>query len=114
MPASFPVQRPDGSTSVGARFEVVVREERAALDAHAARWMSSFGVDPLDALQALPFVEPVHGSLVEVVFEGRADNRLWKDALVAFRSGVPDDAGTFLGFRDRVADRMHPASALTS
>jgi len=53
----------------------------------------------------------VSDSVVEVAFDSGAENRFWKDAMVAFVSNVPDDAGEFVGFYDRVAGRMHSAAS---
>jgi hypothetical protein len=89
-------------------------DARRELNEYAESWPHSFSVDPLEALSVLPTVQDISASVVEVVFEGHADNRLWKDALVAFMSRVPSGAGEFLGFYDRVGGRMHPASVITT
>jgi hypothetical protein len=59
-----------------------------------------------------PFIEECGEGTVEVVFEVRAGSRLWKDLVVDLVKGVPADAGTFVGFNDRVLGRLHPASAV--
>jgi hypothetical protein len=77
------------------------------LDAYVSRWPATFGIDPLEALTTYPTVVEVSEALVEVIFEGRSDNRLCKDAMVAFMHNLPEDAGEFAGFYDRVGGRMH-------
>jgi len=83
---------------------------RELLDDYVSSWPAAFGIDPLEALTTYPAVEEVSEALVEVVFEGRPDNRLWKDAMVSFMHGLPDGAGEFAGFYDRVGGRLHPGS----
>jgi hypothetical protein len=107
MPAIFASKRPDGTTSLGARLDVSRGRARELLDDYVSRWPATFGMDPLEALTTYPAVEEVSEALVEVVFEGRSDNRSWKDAMVAFMHNLPDDAGEFAGFYDRVGGRMH-------
>ena len=80
------------------------------LEGYVSAWPTTCPGDPLKGLAALPSVESVSDSELEVVFEGRADNRLWKDLAVGFVTGIPDGCGEFVGFYDRVARRMHPAS----
>lgn len=65
----------------------------------------------LDELSQEPYLAERTGGLIDVVFEGKAGSRLWKDVLVAFVHDVPTVAGlTRECFYDLVAGRPHAGS----
>jgi hypothetical protein len=89
MEQLLPLARPDGSTSVGVRFDVGAEGALHVLESYNVEWRRSAHPALLTPLATPPTVEEVSASLVDVVFDGR-DRRAgrtqpWRSPL-AFRS----------------------------
>jgi hypothetical protein len=109
----FPRRRDDGSFTIRVRFSSlecagVVRDVVASwID----RKIHQDDVDLLRDFSRFPHVEVARSAQVDVVFDGRADSRMWKDWMVQLTAELrsrPGLSSSFVGFWDDEAGSFHP------
>ncbi|MGH9286234.1 MAG: hypothetical protein ACRD0M_11270 [Acidimicrobiales bacterium] len=107
----FPPRREDGSAEVAADFRASLEDARSAVDGSVAeRHRLLEGVDTSPDLGDEPRIAPSAEGF-RVLFKIRPGSRRWRDWAVALVSGITDQLGpgSFVGFFDTVAGRMHAA-----
>jgi len=110
----FPTKRPDGTCSVSARFYLSSPDVLEVVEREVHEWVSSNRTAMDQDPRSLPRVNPLPDERVEVIFEGTADSRRWKDWMVhmthRFTVASRIDGLSFECFYDLVGDEAHPAS----
>jgi len=104
----WPTKRADGSVSVAARFDVSDPDGFDSVRRCVARWLAEkaeAGVEIGRDLSMPPQTAILDMSKIEVVFDGRAGSRMWKDWLVDLTREITAsvDGVRFEGFQDRVS-----------
>jgi hypothetical protein len=109
----WPVEKDDGSVSVGGRVATAGGAETLdALRRFVAEWNAEHATVVGRDLSTPPYIEPVDGGTVEVVFDGRPNNKMWRDWMVVVTRALDEsDRFEVLGFNDRVSGRFRPHSA---
>jgi hypothetical protein len=81
-------------------MSVADEASRASLEEYVRLWPPTYagvhGIDARDELSAAPHVVRRAADTFDVVFDGRAGSRLWKDLMVHLlrpRSGAPSATG---------------------
>jgi hypothetical protein len=115
MAANFPVRDGDGNFVIAARFSHSTSSPPASLEEilTAAITRMEAGGAPAFANQFrhLPVEEWQDDKMLDVVFEGRAESRVWKDWVVALLQELQaaESGLRFEGFIDRISGRFHPS-----
>jgi hypothetical protein len=76
------------------------------------RMASGLGIDLMLTLSRQPYLADRGNGLVDVVFEGRPDSKLWRDWMVSFARYIEETVPGMQrqGFWDLVANKPNPAS----
>ena len=112
----WPDKNEDGSVSVAVRFEASGIDPYALLGDEIRSWSERLRterkVDLTTSLSKSPYVMRSGEATVDVVFEGRAGSRRWRDWLVSFTRHMEDVHPEMrrVGFWDLVGQRPNPAS----
>jgi len=110
----WPQKRSDGTVSVAVRFVKARPGIADSIGLCLVDWLeakASAGVNVLEDLLGPPTLEPCAAdqTCVEVVFEGRPENRRWRDWLVEFTHVARSLDGVQVdGFHDKVSGVVRP------
>lgn len=113
----WPRKADDGSVRVAVRLSATP-DQREALEGLLAEWVKQISVRaPLsDSLQRSPYMVPRSNDEVDIVFESRPGNRLWRDWLVSLSADIDEKKPDIRrrGFWDLISGEPNPASIRTS
>jgi len=106
----WPKRGVDGTVSVAVRVAVGGAEVADAVRLFVAEWIAEKAAVLARDLVTPPYVEVAGEGTVEVVFDGRSDNGMWKDWMVALTGdlGRSVEGVQVLGFNDRVSEHFRP------
>lgn len=113
MAARFPARNLDGTFTIAARFRSSTNHPRASVAAILAGAIARREADGAPAFasefQGPPIEEWQDQEILDVVFHGRAESRVWKDWVVVLIQELeaPEYGLRFEGFIDRVTGRRH-------
>lgn len=109
----WPKKRPDGTVLVAARFKVSVPRGYESVSDAVSQWVAgkaTAGADISRDLIGSPQTIIVDDNTIDVVFNGRADSRIWRDWLVDFTREVLASLhdARLDGFYDQVSGVFRP------
>ena len=102
--------------SVAVRYWLARHEARDDLKQQLDAWLhvmtAELGIDLQSRLAELPYVVDRGSQSVDVVFNGAAGSKLWRDWMVSFARFIDDNAPDLSreGIWDLVGDQPNPAS----
>jgi hypothetical protein len=110
---NWPTKRSDGTVSVAARFTISDPSDTESIRHTIEGWLAGkaeLGIDIDRDLTKPPQVESTDQLHADIVFDGTATSRRWKDWLVELTREVTNatDAVVLDGFQDLVSGRFRP------